>query len=237
MKPNLLITNILILFLLICNSFSTQAQDLIIKRDGDTILAKIIQIDTASIVFKKQSMLDGPVFIEKISAIEKIKYENGEEKIFELRETIPVITKSDIVGAPNLQYGPMDNHYQIEHIKGKQYTINTERVKLKDVDNLLARSVNPSVQIARKTAKTVRVVEKLFTYTSIATTSAGTVTSIAAINNVVKSVKAGTIRPGDYWGMGLSLFGTMAFPITSKILKNREAKLYDKAIDLYNIKN
>jgi len=238
MKPLVIVMLLLTWF----NSGISFAQDTIVKLNGERLAVKIIQVDPESVSFYKQNMLDGPTFVEKKSAILTIIYTNGETQGFGEREEAnqPPLPVINLAGTPDLAYKPSgqtENRYRIEHIKGKQYSINDERVKLKDVDNLLARSTNPVVITARRSAKLVRVFQKIIGYTSIASTPTGSVTSIMAISNVVKESKHGTIRSGDYWAMGLNLFGTMALPITSKILKNRETKLYDKAIDLYNIQN
>lgn len=217
-----------------------RAQDTIFKINGDKIPSKVIQLDSINVVYKKQAMLDGPLFIDKLTEVERIRFADGKEQIFEQKTTGQPKTntvnsvKQNV--ANNLsQYDP-DNHF-IVHTKKKRYTIDNEPSKLKDVNRLLERSQRPEVKLALKGAKTVRVVEKIISFTSIGASSTGSIASIGLINNAAKKFRAGSIKPVDWWGMGLSLFGTMAFPITSKILKNYESKLYDKVIDVYNAKN
>ena len=66
---------ILLFFFLSNNCFS---QDTIIKRDNEIIVAKIIEVDSKSVKYKKNNYLDGPLFILEKYKIRKIIYKNGE---------------------------------------------------------------------------------------------------------------------------------------------------------------
>lgn len=58
------------------------AQDLIILRDGTEIFSKVISVDISSVVYKKQSNLDGPSYTIGKDEIFMIKYQNGEKDVF-----------------------------------------------------------------------------------------------------------------------------------------------------------
>lgn len=118
-----------------------------------------------------------------------------------------------------------------------KYTVNGQRVKRKDVDRLLAKSKNPGVQIAHKTAKTTRIVQKVIGLTSIGSTTTGGIMTVSTVFACFKEAQNGSVSAGSYVNAGLSFLGTLTLPITSKILKNRRDKLYDKTIDLYNVTN
>jgi hypothetical protein len=214
-------------------SFSN-AQDIIYKKNGDSLIVNVKEKDSLKVFYTEYLKSDGKLLNEKIENIKVIYYADGRvENVAEnlsLKEKIQL--KQDI--ANSLVYGP-DSH-QILHIKKNEYKIDNEEVKLKDVNSLLMRSLRPDVKSALKGARGLRIVEQIFSFTSIATTSTGFVGSMAIIHNIVNKVRAGTIKPADWWGMGFSFFGTMAFPITGKILKHFERKRYDKVIDIYNVK-
>ena len=125
---------------------------------------------------------------------------------------------------------------KIEFLNNK-YTVNGQRVKRKDVDRLLAKSKNPGVQIAHKTAKTTRIVQKVIGLTSIGSTTTGGIMTVSTVFTCFKEAQNGSVSTGSYVNAGLSFLGTLTLPITSKILKNRRDKLYDKTIDLYNATN
>lgn len=59
------------------------AQDVIVKKDGSTILSKVLEVNTNDIKYKKFSNQNGPIYsIEKKELI-SINYENGEKDIFD----------------------------------------------------------------------------------------------------------------------------------------------------------
>ena len=71
------------LFLLLLCSASISAQDIIVKKDGSTILSKVIEIGSTEIKYKKFSNLNGPTYsITKVEIL-SINYENGEKESFD----------------------------------------------------------------------------------------------------------------------------------------------------------
>ena len=53
----------LLLFLvLIVSAINIQAQDVIVKKDGTTIISKILEIGTSEIKYKNFSNLEGPIY-------------------------------------------------------------------------------------------------------------------------------------------------------------------------------
>jgi len=61
---------------------STANYDLIIKRDGEEINAKILEIDDIKIKYKPSTHLDGPTRVINKSAVFMIKYKNGTKELF-----------------------------------------------------------------------------------------------------------------------------------------------------------
>jgi hypothetical protein len=62
----------------VVNAQKTYSTDLIIKTDGTTIDAKIIEITPTEVVFKKFNNLNGPIFRLSRNEIKSIRYANGE---------------------------------------------------------------------------------------------------------------------------------------------------------------
>lgn len=60
----------------------THAQDLITKRDGGNIQARITEVGQNEIKYKRFDNLDGPIFSIASAEVLSIKYENGEEDVF-----------------------------------------------------------------------------------------------------------------------------------------------------------
>ena len=71
----------LIVTLFLC-SVSIFAQDVIVKKDGSTILSKVLEVNAADIKYKKFSNQNGPTYTISKSEILSINYENGEKDNF-----------------------------------------------------------------------------------------------------------------------------------------------------------
>lgn len=66
----------LIVFLCLLGS-SVSAQDTLYKRNGEVVAAKITEIGTAEIKYKRFSMQDGPLFVVGKNEVQKIRFANG----------------------------------------------------------------------------------------------------------------------------------------------------------------
>lgn len=74
----------LIAFAAMCMAGSyASAQDLIVKKDGSVIQAKVTKIGTSEVEYKKWSNQDGPQYSIAISDILAINYKNGEKETFD----------------------------------------------------------------------------------------------------------------------------------------------------------
>lgn len=63
-------------------AMTANAQDVIVKKDGSTILSKVIKIGTSEVEYKKFSNQNGPTYSILKSDILAINYENGEKDTF-----------------------------------------------------------------------------------------------------------------------------------------------------------
>lgn len=64
-------------------SVALSAQDIITKRDGTDIEAKVLEVLSSEIKYKRASNPDGPTYTLEKSEILMIRYENGEKDIME----------------------------------------------------------------------------------------------------------------------------------------------------------
>lgn len=71
----------LFFLLTMCVVFNLSAQDIIVKRNGDELQCKILEVSKNEVKYKRWVNLDGPAFSEKKSDIFMIKYENGEKDV------------------------------------------------------------------------------------------------------------------------------------------------------------
>ena len=74
-------TKIALLFLLfLCQQIN--AQDFIIKKDGTEIKAKVSEITSLEVKYKRSDNIDGPSYVIAITEISNIKYQNGTTESF-----------------------------------------------------------------------------------------------------------------------------------------------------------
>lgn len=62
------------------------AQDVIVKKDGSTILSKVIEIGATEIKYKKWNNQNGPMYTIEKKDVQAINYENGEKEVFSVDE-------------------------------------------------------------------------------------------------------------------------------------------------------
>lgn len=84
----------LITIIILSIAISLNAQDLITKRNGEDIKAKVIEIGLNEVKFKRSDNLNGPLIIIAKSEILLIRYENGSKSIFE--ESNNSVTKIEL---------------------------------------------------------------------------------------------------------------------------------------------
>ena len=72
----------LLVFLLLLCSASVSAQDVIVKKDGSTILSKVLEVGQEEIKYKKHDNLEGPTYIIQKSELQAINYQNGAKDTF-----------------------------------------------------------------------------------------------------------------------------------------------------------
>ena len=64
-------------FLLIGGVFYVNAQDIIVLKDGNMIEAKVLEISTSEIKYKRFNHLDGPTIVVSTDNVLSVRYENG----------------------------------------------------------------------------------------------------------------------------------------------------------------
>ena len=58
------------------------AQDVIVKKDGSTILSKVLEVTSSEVKYKKFSNQEGPTYTIEVSELQAINYQNGEKDSF-----------------------------------------------------------------------------------------------------------------------------------------------------------
>lgn len=73
------------------------AQDVIVMKDGSTVLAKVLKITKTEVTYKKYNNLQGPEYTMSISDIVSINYENGTKEDFN-----PVVSQTEVQSSTDI---------------------------------------------------------------------------------------------------------------------------------------
>ncbi len=89
------------------------AQDVLVKKDGSTILAKILRITETEVEYKNYDNPDGPTRVISISSLLRINYQNGQTETFATASD-DIVTKETATSFSNDQkllqmYNSMQN--------------------------------------------------------------------------------------------------------------------------------
>ena len=110
--------------LLVGFALSASAQDIITKKDGTDIQAKILEVTVSEVKFKKYNNLDGPTFTMPKTDILIVRYENGENEVFsESQKTVTLNTQNEVY--PGMRYKEYKDFYNTReyvHQPGDPYT-------------------------------------------------------------------------------------------------------------------
>jgi len=121
------------LFLLFAVPTNSIAQDVIVKRDGSTILSKVLEVSETQISYKKFKSPNGPTYKMNITDILCINYENGDRDDFNSQAELetPMDTETHQT-APSMFEGIADERNEELIALYNQEYLPGEKVKVKD---------------------------------------------------------------------------------------------------------
>jgi len=101
----------LLLIIAITSYLFSNAQDVIIKKDGNELKVKVIEIALDNVKYKKADNIDGPLYNISKNEIFMIKYQNGDKDVFNVssdkkntaivKKTVPIIKDVEKYNIPN----------------------------------------------------------------------------------------------------------------------------------------
>ncbi len=103
----------MVFFLLFVGGIAN-AQDLITKKNGEDIQAKILEVNDSDIKYKRWDNLEGPTFTLKKSEILIVRYENGTNEVFKTQDvTRYAVSEYAASGEiqPGMRYKEYKNFY------------------------------------------------------------------------------------------------------------------------------
>ena len=80
-------TKLVLIISLAFAAITSNAQDVIVKKDGSTVLAKVLEVNQADIKYKKFSNQNGPTYTIDKAEVMAINYEGGDKDTFNSQQT------------------------------------------------------------------------------------------------------------------------------------------------------
>ncbi|MGQ0828739.1 MAG: hypothetical protein ACT4ON_10120 [Bacteroidota bacterium] len=221
----------LFLFLIttiICQSI--KGQDTIIKYSSEQIIAKVTEINSNEVKYKRFNFQDGPTYIEEKSNIQLIRYANGLKEEFQ-KEQPKVIVKENYQASENkTDYygGPAKPTNKIEYL-GSRYQYNKLNINERELHRVLLQSKDKRIISLVGNSKDAYRLQ----FIGFAAIPLG----IGAFSFFAKSISGyfGSIRyNSDLAASGICLIAAIACPIASGIFKHNRTKYNKQAIKIYN---
>ncbi|MDR1155238.1 MAG: hypothetical protein LBL04_11055 [Bacteroidales bacterium] len=94
---------ILTLIIVLSGLQSILAQDIIVRKDGSEVQAKVLEVTPDQIKYQRSDNPDGPAYTENKNRLLKIKYANGLEDVF-VKESIPQVWQPPVKKVRKVRY-------------------------------------------------------------------------------------------------------------------------------------
>ena len=120
----------LILLIALFSSITTMAQDVIVKKDGSTILAKVTKIGDKEVEYKKYNSKSDRLYSISVSELMAINYEDGEREDF---SNSSKSSENEDADPKEIKIGPATNNSQLLNLYAKDYHL-SPLYKIKDKD-------------------------------------------------------------------------------------------------------
>ncbi|OFY85476.1 MAG: hypothetical protein A3F72_09880 [Bacteroidetes bacterium RIFCSPLOWO2_12_FULL_35_15] len=221
------------IFLLI--SSINKAQDTIIKINGDTVLAKILEINSTEIKYKKFNFQDGPTYVENKSEIKQITYSNGLKEVFSVKEqkiSVPETIANNDYYNPNA--GPVNPQSKIEPY-GSRYKYQGRKIGEREMQRILMSTKDKQIIGLVQSAKDANKMQ----YIGFAAIPLG-IGSLVALANSFNTYSSGSYNGTNNSGLvSISVIlaaAAIACPVISIVSKSKRKKCNREAVKLYNEK-
>ncbi|MCW3086034.1 MAG: hypothetical protein JWP12_3400 [Bacteroidetes bacterium] len=222
-------TFLLILFLALF--FNASSQDSIVKKNGQTLIAKVLEIGTSEIKYKRNDIPDGPVYIELKSNIERISFANGVKEIFKDEPAAPVP-----VSPPVLSYYviPQMNN-KIENY-GNMYTYHHNKISERQLYDMLNSTHDKKIKSLVDDAKNAKIAQ----YIGFGAIPFGILGYYYFLRGTGEADFGGqsnnSVNGSGIVAAGFCIAVAISCPIASGIFKFKKMKYNRAAIALYNEK-
>lgn len=129
----------------------TYAQDVIVKKDGSTIISKVEEIGSAEIKYKKWSNQDGPMYTISVSDVARINFENGTVESFVEEVLTPVVSTPVASDKPSSDF-PIYINGELSFVDNdKGVLIDGQKITDEELRHILGKEWYEKFVSARKT--------------------------------------------------------------------------------------
>lgn len=220
-------------FLLLAIAVNASAQDTIIKRNKEQIVAKIVEISPTEVKYKRFSFQDGPLYIDPKSQIKAIHFANGIKEEFKEE---PIIMQAPTIGPE--YYGAAPTGPKLEMF-GNRFRYQGVLISETDGQNLMNQSKDKRIIALTTAAKQARGLQYIGFAGIPLGIAAGYCLSYAQQQtyNYQTNTYSYAKDRNTYFTFA-ALFGTLAIacPVESFICKNKRNQSNHQAVSIYNEK-
>jgi hypothetical protein len=218
--------NIQKVFFIICCFFSLQlsyAQDTIVKRNGDKVLAKVIEVGE-TIRYKRIDIPDGPTYSINKSDVSMIIYKGGNRDLFDVSVVPPVN-----VAPQTIMVAPEEPRLEVN---GRRYEYGNRRISESRMLNIAKRHDTNSkllneIELTRSSRRNQYV-------TGWVGGGCFIVGGYSALFALLTSVGTGTPNP-TLTGLAIGgIVGGIALQVASFYFKSERVSHAHRVVDLYN---
>lgn len=72
----------LLFLMLFCCAVCTSAQDVIVKKDGSTVVCRVLEVKSSEVIYKLWTAQNGSNYVMDLSLVSSINYESGKKESF-----------------------------------------------------------------------------------------------------------------------------------------------------------
>lgn len=109
-----------------------EAQDVIVKKDGITILSKVLEVNEANLKYKKFKNPQGPTYSISLSEIMSVNYENGEKDTFEKINNPIKDSSNQMTSTKLIEKSADERNQELISIYNRNYKLNSKEKKKDD---------------------------------------------------------------------------------------------------------
>lgn len=204
----------------------SQAQDTIVKNNGDQIVCKIIDVYPTEIKYTKIDSLNGRIYAENKSNIQLIKYSNGTKEQFQSQQSNNTLKPAE--NNPNYATKAIIPNGKIQ-ADGKGFWYNGKWMKESELHDLLLARNDQQINILVGSAQKSKRLKRW----GIAVIPLALIGNIFITNLNDPETRAVAF---DVTGASLCFSGAIAFSVTHIYFKRKHKASNSEAIKLYNSK-